>query len=163
MITKLAKSPTLISMILIPGTCLVSLWTVSNLCLHSCFNFANLNLLNHQLCPERSWINSNDRERYYFSPLSAKNPGSNSKQVNRSTKTGSWKVTGEDKIILDELTGEKIGIMKIYVHSRKENGIKWVMHEFKSTLNLPDEVFVTLLVSGISFQSNTLFHQGSNI
>lgn len=84
------------------------------------------------------WINSKDREGYFFSPLHAKNSYTNNGRINRSTNTGSWQAKGRDCKVTSELNGEVIGIKKIFVHSCIKDGIKYVMHEFSASFNLPN-------------------------
>ncbi|CAK7324000.1 unnamed protein product [Dovyalis caffra] len=83
-------------------------------------------------------IHSNDREKYFFSPLHAKNPYTNNGKINRSTKTGSWHATGKDRKITSEHNGEEIGTCKIFVHSCIQDGIKYVMHEYSASSILPN-------------------------
>ncbi|KAB5512772.1 hypothetical protein DKX38_029800 [Salix brachista] len=73
---------------------------------------------------------SDDGEGYFFSPLHPKYPGSKNGRINRSTSTGSWLAKGKDYEIKSEFSGEVIGIRRIFVHSCKKDGIKYVMHEY---------------------------------
>ncbi|KAJ6297437.1 hypothetical protein OIU78_023058 [Salix suchowensis] len=73
---------------------------------------------------------SDDGEGYFFSPLHPKYPGSKNRIINRSTSTGSWQAKGKDYEIKSESSGEVIGIRRIFVHSSKKDGIKYVMHEY---------------------------------
>ncbi|CAK7323999.1 unnamed protein product [Dovyalis caffra] len=83
-------------------------------------------------------IDSNDREKYFFSPLHAKNPYTNNGKINRSTKTGSWQAKVKDRKITSEHNGVENGIKKIFVHSCTKDGIKYVMHEYSASSNLPN-------------------------
>ncbi|CAK7323998.1 unnamed protein product [Dovyalis caffra] len=89
-------------------------------------------------------IVSNDREKYFFSPLHAKNPYTNNGKINRSTKTGSWEATGKDRKITSEHNGEEIGTCKTFVHSCIEDGIKYVMHEYSASSILPNSRVLVL-------------------
>ncbi|KAJ6421984.1 hypothetical protein OIU84_027011 [Salix udensis] len=74
---------------------------------------------------------SDDGEGYFFSPLHTKYLGSKNGRINRSTSKGSWLAKGKDyEIKSNEFSGEVIGIRRIFVHSCKKDGIKYVMHEY---------------------------------
>ncbi|XP_057516711.1 NAC domain-containing protein 21/22-like [Amaranthus tricolor] len=56
-------------------------------------------------------------------------------RTNRATKSGYWKATGKDRVILDPRTREIVGMRKtlVFYKNRAPNGIKtgWIMHEFR--------------------------------
>ncbi|KAJ7977228.1 NAC domain protein [Quillaja saponaria] len=56
-------------------------------------------------------------------------------RTNRATNSGYWKATGKDRIVLDPITRELVGMRKtlVFYRNRAPNGIKtgWIMHEFR--------------------------------
>ncbi|KAK9202102.1 hypothetical protein WN944_017312 [Citrus x changshan-huyou] len=76
-----------------------------------------------------------DEEWYFFSELQKKY--ANSDRVDRTTKLGSWKVTGGDRQIWDNCGKEVIGVKKNLVfhkgHGSKAKKTSWVIHEYHSS------------------------------
>ncbi|KAJ4822252.1 hypothetical protein Tsubulata_028811, partial [Turnera subulata] len=68
-----------------------------------------------------------------------RNSYSKSGRINRTTKTGSWQAKGPGKPVCIEKTGKEIGRRKIYVHSMKRDGYKWVMHELSAAVSSPNQ------------------------
>ncbi|KAI9180274.1 hypothetical protein LWI28_003141 [Acer negundo] len=84
--------------------------------------------------PEQAAWQSNDPVWYFFSEPDYKY--ANSTRVNRKTKSGYWKPTGNERTIRD-MHGREIGIKKnlgFYRASSSKKGTKtnWVMHEYHS-------------------------------
>ncbi|KAL7602011.1 NAC domain-containing protein 21/22 [Lactuca sativa] len=81
--------------------------------------------------PEVAKLNSS--EWYFFSFRDRKY--ATGYRTNRATKTGYWKATGKDKIVVDPKTGALVGMRKtlVFYQNRAPNGIKtgWIMHEFR--------------------------------
>lgn len=85
-----------------------------------------------------SKIYSNDRVWYFFYRIE-----STKQRRRRSTPTGFWKPTGQDRTIQDKGgKGDAIGIMKTLVYHASPNGVRsdWVMHEYHITCLPPDQV-----------------------
>lgn len=66
-------------------------------------------------------------------------------RTNRATTTGYWKATGKDRMVLDPITQEVVGMRKtlVFYRNRAPNGIKtgWIMHEFRlETPHMPPKV-----------------------
>ncbi|KAL9304198.1 hypothetical protein ACSQ67_021461 [Phaseolus vulgaris] len=80
----------------------------------------------------KSVIPFSDREWFFFSPVDFKY--SNSKRVNRRTKSGFWKPTGNDRKIRTWDTTTVIGTKKtlVFCIGRASKGVKakWVIHEY---------------------------------
>ena len=68
----------------------------------------------------------------------------NSNKVERTTKVGYWKITGNDSKIRDGETQMQIGIKKtlVFYKGRFPNGERtnWVMNEYHPTFNFPNQV-----------------------
>ncbi|TXG63139.1 hypothetical protein EZV62_010133 [Acer yangbiense] len=84
--------------------------------------------------PEQAAWQSNDPVWYFFSEPDYKY--ANSTRMNRKTKAGYWKPTGNERTIRD-MHGREIGIKKnlvFYQASSSKKGTKtnWVMHEYHS-------------------------------
>ncbi|KAJ4727988.1 NAC domain containing protein [Melia azedarach] len=75
-----------------------------------------------------------DEEWYFFNKPNLKY--ANSARTERTTKAGYWKVTGQDRPILDNCGKDVIGLKKnlVFHTGRAPNGVKtsWVMHEYHS-------------------------------
>ncbi|XP_044500951.1 NAC domain-containing protein 91-like [Mangifera indica] len=84
--------------------------------------------------PEHSPLSSDDQQWYFFSAIAYKY--AKSKRIERTTRAGSWKVTGKDREIYDENTGQLIGKRKalVFYQGHGSNAVKtcWAMHEFHS-------------------------------
>ncbi|TKY64173.1 NTM 9 [Spatholobus suberectus] len=91
------------------------------------------------LCSVEPWdvkamsvIKSDDPEWYFFSPVDYKY--SNRKRVNRTTKRGFWKATGNDRNVRMTGTNKVIGTKKtlVFHEGRVPRGVKtnWVIHEY---------------------------------
>lgn len=75
-----------------------------------------------------------DEEWYFLSELNKKY--ANSDRVERTTKLGYWKVTGNDRQIWDNCGKEVIGVKKnlVFHKGRGSKAVKtsWVIHEYHS-------------------------------
>ncbi|CAJ1950585.1 unnamed protein product [Sphenostylis stenocarpa] len=94
---------------------------------------------------EKSVLRFGDPEWFFFSPVDFKY--SNSKRVNRTTKCGFWKPTGNDRDVKGWDTTTVIGSKKtlVFHQGRASKGVKtnWVIHEYHaSTLNENQRTFV---------------------
>ncbi|XP_027334671.1 NAC domain-containing protein 62-like [Abrus precatorius] len=82
--------------------------------------------------PAKSSIKSEDPEWFFFSPVDYKY--SNSKRVNRTTKGGFWKSTGNERYIKEKGTNNVIGTKKtlVFYEGRVSHSVKsnWVIHEY---------------------------------
>ena len=81
--------------------------------------------------------NSDDQVWYFFCSPNYKY--SNSRRLDRTTKSGYWKVTGKDRKIQD------IAIKKTLVFYQgrpKGKRTNWVMHEYTPTFNFPTKVYI---------------------
>lgn len=75
-------------------------------------------------------------------------------RTNRATISGYWKATGKDRMVLDPITQEVVGMRKtlVFYRNRAPNGIKtgWIMHEFRlETPHMPPKV--SFLCIALSF------------
>ncbi|GAB4830539.1 hypothetical protein Ancab_020303 [Ancistrocladus abbreviatus] len=81
--------------------------------------------------PEVAKLNSN--EWYFFSFRDRKY--ATGFRTNRATTSGYWKATGKDRVIINPMTRETVGMRKtlVFYKNRAPNGIKtgWIMHEFR--------------------------------
>ncbi|XP_027334670.1 NAC domain-containing protein 105-like [Abrus precatorius] len=81
---------------------------------------------------EKSKIKSEDPEWFFFSPVDYKYP--KSKRVNRKTKGGFWKSTGNDRYIKVKGTNNVIGTKKtlVFYEGGVSDSVKsdWVIHEY---------------------------------
>ncbi|CAJ2632966.1 unnamed protein product [Trifolium pratense] len=81
--------------------------------------------------PEVAKLNAN--EWYFFSFRDRKY--ATGFRTNRATISGYWKATGKDRMVLDPITQEVVGMRKtlVFYKNRAPNGIKtgWIMHEFR--------------------------------
>lgn len=81
--------------------------------------------------PEVAKLNAN--EWYFFSFRDRKY--ATGFRTNRATISGYWKATGKDRMVLDPITQEVVGMRKtlVFYRNRAPNGIKtgWIMHEFR--------------------------------
>ncbi|XP_022157872.1 NAC domain-containing protein 21/22-like [Momordica charantia] len=81
--------------------------------------------------PEVAKLNGN--EWYFFSFRDRKY--STGFRTNRATTAGYWKATGKDRMVMDPMRGEVVGMRKtlVFYRNRAPNGIKtgWIMHEFR--------------------------------
>ncbi|CAL5193771.1 unnamed protein product [Lathyrus oleraceus] len=103
----------------------------------------NQQILNHSLLeidlhicepwqlPEVAKLNAN--EWYFFSFRDRKY--ATGFRTNRATISGYWKATGKDRVVLDPMSEEVVGMRKtlVFYRNRAPNGIKtgWIMHEFR--------------------------------
>ncbi|XP_044502450.1 NAC domain-containing protein 91-like [Mangifera indica] len=97
--------------------------------------------------PEHSPLPSDDQEWYFFSKIAYKHSKSGSKKIERTTREGFWKVSGKDREIYDENSGQPIGkrTALVFYQGHGSNAVKtcWVMHEFHSeTASSYQEPFV---------------------
>ncbi|XP_044502449.1 NAC domain-containing protein 69-like [Mangifera indica] len=60
--------------------------------------------------PDHSPLPSDDQEWYFFSKIAYKHSKSRSKKIERTTREGFWKVSGKDREIHDENSGQLIGL-----------------------------------------------------
>lgn len=78
-------------------------------------------------------------------------------RTNRATISGYWKATGKDRVVLDPMSEEVVGMRKtlVFYRNRAPNGIKtgWIMHEFRlETPHMPPKVcFLSYLSIQICF------------
>ena len=95
----------------------------------------------------RSELESGDKVWYFF--CSPRYKYRNSKRKNRVTKKGYWKPTGKPCEIVTtydgrEITGNRQALVfyqgRVIDKMKNENKTPWVIHEFKLTLNLPNQV-----------------------
>ncbi|XP_058737952.1 NAC domain-containing protein 21/22-like [Vicia villosa] len=81
--------------------------------------------------PEVAKLNAN--EWYFFSFRDRKY--ATGFRTNRATISGYWKATGKDRVVLDPMSEEVVGMRKtlVFYRNRAPNGIKtgWIMHEFR--------------------------------
>ncbi|XP_044502441.1 NAC domain-containing protein 91-like [Mangifera indica] len=93
--------------------------------------------------PEHSPLPSDNQEWYFFSKIVYKHSRSSSKRIDRTTREGSWKVTGQDREIYDENSGQLIGKRKtlVFYQGHGSNAVKtcWVTHEFHSEIASSDQ------------------------
>ncbi|XP_054807461.1 NAC domain-containing protein 83-like [Prosopis cineraria] len=78
--------------------------------------------------------NSDEEERYFFSPKGAKYRNGN--RMNRTTISGYWKATGSDKkITSSSRNNDIVGIRKalVFYEGNSPSGSKtdWIMHEYR--------------------------------
>ncbi|XWS35977.1 hypothetical protein CRYUN_Cryun20dG0042400 [Craigia yunnanensis] len=97
--------------------------------------------------PGRSELESGDKVWHFF--CSPRYKYRNSKRKNRVTKKGYWKPTGKPCEIVTtydgkEITGNRQTLVfyqgRVSDKMKNENKTSWVIHEFKLTLNLPNQV-----------------------
>ncbi|KAL0693388.1 hypothetical protein Bca4012_060568 [Brassica carinata] len=109
-----------------------------------------------KLLPPLSKIYSNDRVWYFFYPNE-----STKQRRRRSTPTGFWKPTGQDRTIQDKGgKGYVIGILKtlVYHEGKSPHGVwtPWVMHEYHITCLPPSQrtyVICKIIYKGEDFRS----------
>ncbi|KAE9590449.1 hypothetical protein Lal_00023443 [Lupinus albus] len=81
--------------------------------------------------PEVAKLNAN--EWYFFSFRDRKY--ATGFRTNRATTCGYWKATGKDRMVVNPMTKEVVGMRKtlVFYRNRAPNGIKtgWIMHEFR--------------------------------
>ncbi|KAF8115859.1 hypothetical protein N665_0025s0302 [Sinapis alba] len=100
---------------------------------------AEVNVYKHEPSelPEHSKLKTKDQEWFFFCALEKKY--NNRTVINRATKKGYWKKTGEDKIIKRGGDDKVIGVVKILVFRRgrgpKGNRTNWVIHEYHLVVN----------------------------
>ncbi|XP_033138530.1 NAC domain containing protein 52 [Brassica rapa] len=86
---------------------------------------------------ELSRLKTKDQEWYFFCPLEKRQ--NSSTVINRATKEGYWKKTGDDKKIKREGDDELIGVVKTLVYHRgrspKGNRTNWVLYEYRLVQN----------------------------
>lgn len=82
-------------------------------------------------------MKTKDQEWYFFCPLEKRQ--NSSTVINRATKEGYWKKTGDDKKIKREGDDELIGVVKTLVYHRgrspKGNRTNWVLYEYRLVQN----------------------------
>ncbi|KAL6655316.1 hypothetical protein ACP70R_006142 [Stipagrostis hirtigluma subsp. patula] len=82
--------------------------------------------------PERSALQTGDRQWFFFSRLDRKYP--NGSRASRTTADGYWKATGKDRLVSGGRGGRAVGNKKtlVYHHGRAPHGERtdWVMHEY---------------------------------
>ncbi|KAL0751870.1 hypothetical protein Bca101_033873 [Brassica carinata] len=85
---------------------------------------------------ELSRLKTKDQEWYFFCPLEKRQ--NSSTVINRATKKGYWKKTGEDKQIKRGGDDKLIGVVKTLVFHRgrspKGNRTNWVIYEYRLVL-----------------------------
>ncbi|XP_013608476.1 PREDICTED: NAC domain-containing protein 78-like [Brassica oleracea var. oleracea] len=85
---------------------------------------------------ELSRLKTKDQEWYFFCPLEKRQ--NSSTVINRATKKGYWKKTGEDKQIKRGGDDKVIGVVKTLVFHRgrspKGNRTNWVIYEYRLVL-----------------------------
>ncbi|XP_031251029.1 protein CUP-SHAPED COTYLEDON 3-like [Pistacia vera] len=101
--------------------------------------------------PVHSPLSSDDQEWYFFSTIAYKpsNKSTSRRVVERTTRAGFWKVTGKDREIYDDNSGQLIGKRKVLVfyQGHGSNAVKtnWAMHEYHSqTVNQKSYVLCRL-------------------
>lgn len=104
-----------------------------------------------------SMIKSKDPVWYFISPKEYTSPKKN--VTKRTTPSGFWKVTGNDRKVKEEKrrNGVVIGIKKtlVYHEGNSSNAARtpWTMHEYHITC-LPYVTQVTILFSRVFFVGN---------
>ncbi|GAV61919.1 NAM domain-containing protein, partial [Cephalotus follicularis] len=89
-------------------------------------------------------IKGNDQVWYFIYKLDRY---SNGTQVKRKTRSGYWKVTSKDRIVLNRDSTKEIGIKKIltyYIgHVSESVKTNWIIHEYHPTApDFPNPVYI---------------------